>query len=43
MEEGIARFSVVYPGGQIRTFYNVTATQNVFSQAMMPLASAAKE
>jgi hypothetical protein len=31
--EGIARFSVVYPGGRVRTFYNVTATQNVFSQA----------
>ena len=30
--DGIPRFSVVYPGGRIRTFYNVTATQNVFSE-----------
>jgi hypothetical protein len=30
---GIYQFSVVYPGGRIRTFYNVTATQNVFSEA----------
>ncbi|MFA6372965.1 MAG: hypothetical protein WCW68_10095 [Methanothrix sp.] len=42
LEKGIARFSVVYPGGRIRTFYNVTATQNVFSQAMKPLANPAK-
>ena len=32
-KEGIPRFSVVYPEGRIRTFYNVTATQNVFSEA----------
>jgi hypothetical protein len=31
--EGISRFSVVYPGGRVRTFYNVTSTQNVFSEA----------
>jgi hypothetical protein len=31
--EGIARFSVVYPSGRVRTFYNVTSTQNVFSEA----------
>lgn len=42
LKEGIARFSVVYPGGRVRTFYNVTATQNVFSQAAKPLASVAK-
>lgn len=36
LKEGIARFSVVYPEGRIRTFYNVTATQNVFSQAKPP-------
>jgi hypothetical protein len=42
LKEGIARFSVVYPGGRIRTFYNVTATQNVFSQAAKPLATPAK-
>jgi hypothetical protein len=34
LKEGIARFSVVYPGGRVRTFYNVTATQNVFSHAV---------
>ena len=31
--KGIPRFSVVYPEGRIRTFNNVTATQNVFSEA----------
>ena len=31
--DGISQFSVAYPGGRIRTFYNVTATQNVFSEA----------
>jgi hypothetical protein len=39
LKEGIARFSVVYPEGRIRTFYNVTATQNVFSQAKPPASS----
>lgn len=29
----IPRFSVVYTHGRVRTFYNVTATQNVFSEA----------
>lgn len=43
LKEGIARFSVVYPGGRIRTFYNVNATQNVFSQAAKPLATPAKQ
>ena len=33
LKEGIASFSVVYPEGRVRTFYNVTSTQNVFSQA----------
>lgn len=33
LKESIARFSVVYPEGRVRIFYNVTATQNVFSQA----------
>ena len=42
LKEGIARFSVVYPGGRVRTFYNVTATQNVFSQAK-PLASSPRQ
>jgi hypothetical protein len=37
LKEGITRFSVVYPGGRVRTFYNVTATQNVFSQAVKAL------
>ena len=39
LKEGIARFSVVYPEGRVRTFYNVTATQNVFSQAKIPAPS----
>lgn len=42
LKGGVSRFSVVYPGGRVRTFYNVTATQNVFSQAVKPMASAAK-
>jgi hypothetical protein len=42
LKESIARFSVVYPGGRVRTFYNVTATQNVFSQAAEPLANFAQ-
>ena len=33
LREAIPSFSVVYPGGRVRTFYNVTATQNVFSEA----------
>jgi hypothetical protein len=33
LKESIARFSVVYPKGRARIFYNVTATQSVFSQA----------
>ncbi len=39
LKEGVARFSVVYPEGRVRTFYNVTATQSVFSQATTDLAS----
>ncbi len=39
LKESIAQFSVVYPGGRVRTFYNVTATQNVFSQAAKPPAT----
>jgi len=31
----------VYPEGHVRTFYNVTSTQNVFSQAK-PMATPAK-
>ena len=30
LKESIARFSVVYPQGRTRTFYNVTSTQSVF-------------
>jgi len=30
LKENIARFSVVYPQGMTRTFYNVTSTQSVF-------------
>jgi len=44
LKESIARFTVVYPSGRLRTFYNVTATQNVFSQAAQaqPLANPAQ-
>lgn len=42
LKESIARFSVVYPSGRLRTFYNVTATQNVFSQAAQPLVDSAR-
>jgi len=42
LKESIARFSVVYPTGRLRTFYNVTATQNVFSQAVQPLVDSAR-
>lgn len=34
--DAVARFSVVYPEGRMRTFYNVTSTQNVFSQGNKP-------
>jgi hypothetical protein len=30
LKEGVARFSVIYPEGRTRTFYNVTSTQSVF-------------
>jgi hypothetical protein len=40
IKDGIASFSVVYPEGRIRTFYNVTSTQNVFSLAKNPTSSA---
>jgi hypothetical protein len=33
LREGIAKFSVVYPGGRVRTFYNVTSTEKVFCPA----------
>jgi hypothetical protein len=36
LNKTIPSFSVVYPSGRIRTFYNVTATQSVFSQAAQP-------
>jgi hypothetical protein len=42
LKESIARFTVVYPSGRLRTFYNVTATQNVFSQAAQSLANPAQ-
>jgi len=34
LNEGIAKFSVVYPEGRVRTFYNVTSTQSVFCPAI---------
>ena len=33
IQEGIAKFSVVYPEGWVRTYYNVTSTQSVFYTA----------
>lgn len=39
LNESIDRFTVVYPSGRLRTFYNVTATQNVFSQGAKPRAN----
>ncbi len=32
-KEGVAKFSVVYPEGRTRTYYNVTSTQSVFYSA----------
>ena len=43
LKEAIPSFSVVYPEGRVRTFYNVTATQNVFSEAKDPTQSSANE
>jgi len=40
-KDGIARFSVIYPEGRLRTFYNVTSTQSVFSEASQRHHSAA--
>lgn len=42
LEKSVARFSVVYPNGRVRTFYNVTATQNVFSQAVQTRAKSSR-
>jgi hypothetical protein len=39
LKKSIAKFSVVYPSGRVRTFYNVTSTQNVFSQADEPVTN----
>ncbi len=38
LNEKISKFTVVYPEGRARTFFNVTSTQNVFceSKAKMP-------
>jgi len=33
LKEKIGRFTVVYPEGRARTFFNVTSTQNVFCEA----------
>jgi hypothetical protein len=33
LAESISRFTVVYPSGRTRTFYNVTSTQSVFYDA----------
>jgi hypothetical protein len=36
LRERISKFTVVYPEGRARTFFNVTSTQNVFCEAKMP-------
>jgi hypothetical protein len=33
LQEKVPQFTVIYPGGRSRTFYNVTSTQNVFCEA----------
>lgn len=33
LQEKISKFTVVYPEGRARTFFNVTSTQNVFCEA----------
>lgn len=43
LNKTIPSFSVVYPSGRTRTFYNVTGTQNVFSQAALPLAKSGRK
>lgn len=40
--ERIAKFTVVYPEGRARTFYNVSTTQNVFCEAKSASASKVK-
>jgi hypothetical protein len=37
LREGIARFTVVYPEGRMRTFYNITSTQSVFCPASLEI------
>jgi len=34
-QDTVPQFTVVYPGGRARSFYNVTSTQNVFCEAKM--------
>jgi hypothetical protein len=43
LNKTIPSFSVVYPSGRIRTFYNVTGTQNVFSQVAQQQVKSAKK
>ncbi len=33
LQERIGKFTVIYPEGRARTFFNVTSTQNVFCEA----------
>ncbi len=33
LKSGIPRFTVIYPEGQARTFYNVTSVQSIFREA----------
>jgi hypothetical protein len=43
LNKTIPSFSVVYPSGRIRKFYNVTGTQNVFSQVAKQQVKSAKD
>lgn len=42
LKEKISRFTVIYPEGRARTFFNVTSTQNVFCEAKAAANVAAK-
>jgi hypothetical protein len=37
LKKSIAKFSVMYPEGRTRTFYNVTSTQSVFCPTKRPV------
>lgn len=39
LNERISKFTVIYPEGRARTFFNVTSTQNVFCEAKAKMPS----